>query len=135
MARLDGLPYRRALSTYARRVKILREEPVVMTVFQMVDLWESGCRCPARAAGMSEADEREVEPQAMVSGILVMSNCAVHDPEHADELWTGGEVPGVLAVMLDGVQVLAPSIVMVIKQPEPGMAGRLMRCLRLAFRR
>lgn len=92
---------------------ILREEEVVLTVFQMVDLWKSGCRCPARAVGLSgDKVEEEEQAQALVTGIMVISLCAVHDPEHAnaDGLWRGGEVDGVVAAVWKGdVQVLVPS--------------------------
>lgn len=114
----------------------LREEPAVLTVFQMIDLWESGCRCPAKAVGMSEAkEETEAQAQALVTSIMVIPRCFVHDPEHAnaDGLWRGGDVEGVVAVMLGDVQALVPSFGTGVD--DGGPLARLARRARGWFRR
>jgi len=91
-------------------VKFLREDTVLLTVFQMMDLWQGGCRCPARVAGMPDGGtESEEQAQALVTGILIAPRCAVHDPEHADGGSPGGVLEGVLTAEFDGVQFLLPS--------------------------
>lgn len=96
-------------------MKILREEPTTLTVFQMVDLWQEGCRCAARTVGLDEnSDEREERAQALVTGIMVAPMCVTHDPENAnsDGLWSGGTITGVgmatVATPSGEVKVLLP---------------------------
>jgi hypothetical protein len=96
-------------------VKILRETPVLLTVFQMIDLWKTGCRCGARAVGVAESSvEIEQQAQALVTGILVAPMCILHDSDNAnaDGLWSGGEIAGVVANAIDTpggeVQILLP---------------------------
>jgi hypothetical protein len=96
-------------------LKIIREVPVMLTVFQMIDLWQMGCRCGARAVGLSESSvEIEQQAQALVTGILVAPMCLVHDSENAnaDGLWSGGTIAGVVATAVANpggeVQILLP---------------------------
>jgi hypothetical protein len=110
-------------------VKILREEPVTLTVFQMIDLWETGCRCGARAVGLSETSvEIEQQAQALVTGILVAPMCVTHDPENAnaDGLWRGGTLAGVVGTSITTpsgeVQVLMPGFGVPAPDPEAAMA-------------
>lgn len=105
-------------------MKILRETPVMMTVFQMIDLWKTGCRCGARAIGLSENSvEIEQQAQALVTGILVAPMCVLHDSENAnaDGLWRGGTIAGVVATVIPTpsgeVQVLMPGFG--VPDPDP----------------
>lgn len=113
-------------------MKILREDEVTLTVFQMIGLWEEGCRCAARAVGLSEDSvEEEERAQALVIGILVIPQCPQHDPDHADGPESGGKVDGVVAAMVGDVQVLLPSYATpptpTASTPTGGVLSRLSR--------